>query len=116
MLRRKSVENIRLKKFDNLMSKDLPLPKIKNVNQHQRINFADNYMKLILLKNFPDPLSSINTKDFILRKHSYMKRHGGANKLKENIKMINNKLFFTNFEKEFGNEEEEQIQKILEIL
>ena len=28
-----------------------------------------------------------------------------------NIKMINNKLFFTNFEKEFGNEEEEQIQK-----
>lgn len=28
-----------------------------------------------------------------------------------NIKMINNKLFFTNFEKEFGNKDEEQIQK-----
>lgn len=91
MLRRKSVENIRLKKFDNLMSKDLPLPKIKNVNQHQRINFADNYMKLILLKNFPDPLSSINTKDFILRKHSYMKRHGGANKLKQKLNSLENK-------------------------
>ena len=91
MLRRKSVEDIKTKKFDGLMTKDLSLPKIKNVNQHHKINFANNYMKLILLKNFPEPISSINAKDFILTKNSYMKRHGGATKLKEKLNILENK-------------------------
>jgi hypothetical protein len=99
LTKNKSMEDIRFNKNKKELDTNnkLKLPNIFNCNytnklqHHGKLNLADNYMKLILLKNFPEPLSSINTKDFILRKHSYMKRHGGANKLKQKLNSLENK-------------------------
>ena len=91
--RNKSMTNIKTNKYSNLMHKDLSLPKIKikNINHHMKLNLASNYTKVILLKNFPEPISSINSKNFLLTKNSYMKRYGEANKLKEKLNFLENR-------------------------
>ena len=95
-----SMENIRTlstnknKKEINDNDNKLKLPNIyKNYfkNHHPRFNFASDYMKLILLKNLQTPINSLNSKEFILRKDSYLKRHGGASKLNKKLDNLNNK-------------------------
>ena len=103
LIKNNSMENIKVDKYRNLMGKDLPLPKIKKFNPHKKIDFASNYMKLILLKNFPEPLSSINSKDFVMRKNSYLKRHGKAIQLKRKLNILESK--YKNIESEIKNNE-----------
>ena len=57
---------------------------------------------MILLKNFPEPISSINSKNFLLTKNSYMKRYGEANKLKEKLNFLENR--YKNIEIEIKND------------
>ena len=49
-------------------------------------------MKFILLKNFNEPLTSLNSKDFIMRKSMYIKRHSGAKKLSKKLNVLGNRL------------------------
>ena len=88
MFRNKSMKNIKANKYSNLTNEDLSLPKI---NPHLKMNLASNYTKFILLKKFPEPMSSINSKNFLLTKNAYMKRYGGANKLKEKLNILESK-------------------------
>ena len=48
-------------------------------------------MKLILLKNLQTPIDILNSKEFILRKNSYLKRHVGASKLNKKLDNLNKK-------------------------
>ena len=66
----------------------LKLPNIYKFNfkfHRPKLNFASDYMKLILLKNLQTPIDILNSKEFILRKNSYLKRHVGASKLNKKL-------------------------------
>ena len=95
MFKSKSMENINLniKEQKPADKFKLKLPKIfKNKKPFHNIALADNYMKLILLKNFDEPLTSLNSKDFIMRKSMYIKRHLGAKKLNKKLNALENRL------------------------
>ena len=99
MLKNKSMEDIGLSKNKQESNKNnkLKLPSIFNynytnkINHHGKLNLADNYMKLILLKNMRQPIDSLNSKEFIMRKTSYLKRHRGANKINKKLNVLANK-------------------------
>ena len=72
----------------------LKLPNIYKFNfkfHRPKLNFASDYMKLILLKNLQTPIDILNSKEFILRKNSYLKRHGGASKLNKKLDKLETK-------------------------
>ena len=95
LIKNKSMENIR---NDNKAknSNKLELPDLFNHNNyhnhHAKIKLANNYMKAILLKNFPEPLNSLNRKDFIMTKTSYLNRHGKAFNLNKKLEYLENKV------------------------
>lgn len=103
LLKTKSMENFRINDNKAQINNKLKLPEIfknkKNQNNHVKLNLANNYMKSILLQKFQEPLNSLNTKDFISTKSSFLNRHGKAlklnnklNKLERNIKTIDNEI------------------------
>jgi len=103
MLRNKSMEDIKINKFNKQGNNNkVSLPKIGYHNPHAKLNFVDNYMKFILLKNFNDPISNFNSKDFLLRKTSYLKRHGQMRKLKNKLNLLENK--FKNIDNQIKND------------
>ena len=99
LTKNKSMEDIRFNKNKKELDTNnkLKLPNIFNCNytnklqHHGKLNLADNYMKLILLKNMRQPIDSLNSKEFMMRKTSYLKRHGGANKLNKKLNALENK-------------------------
>ena len=96
MFKNKSVENFRITNNKNEIKDKLKLPDIFGHNQrfkrHEKLNFANNYMKMILLKNFQEPLNSLNSKDFINIKTSFLKRHGKAMKLNKKLNDLEHKF------------------------
>ena len=97
LIKNKSMENIR-NDNKNKNSNKLKLPDLFNHNHyhyhnhHAKIKLANNYMKAILLKNFQEPLTSLNSKDFIMTKTSYLNRHGKAFKLNKKLDNLEHKV------------------------
>ena len=93
----KSTEDIKINKSNKFNKLTTPvngnnlLPKISYHSPHTKLNFVDNYMKYILLKNINEPLFGLNSKKFILKKTSYLKRHKKANKLNNELNLLENK-------------------------
>ena len=113
LFKNKSMEDIKRNNNNNNDNKKginnkIKLPNISSYNSthkhnhHAKLNFADNYMKSILLKNMRQPIDSLNSKEFILRKTSYLKRHGKANKLNKKLDVLENK--FKNIDNEIKND------------
>ena len=102
MLRNKSMEDIKINKFNKPVNNNKVLPKKSYHNPHAKLNFVDNYMKYILLKKFNDPISNLNNKDVLLRKTSYLKRHNQWRKLNNKLNLLENK--FKNIDNQIKND------------